>query len=356
MTDRGIPTFEVDRAAVGAVTASLLANWVWPSVEIEPLNFRHREEFKPVQAAIKKLQGKAFAEAHALAVKFLDSPKRLTEDEIKLLRGALRDKSKPSDRWRIRGWHKGAARPDPGNKWDRGTSAALRRIMQFEVSQSIKDQAALVLNLYYLKYHSYILYGQNVDSGHGSFGKIPIRDNNAFVRWVNTKFVIRYKITKKTMEMERFHSEVGPALKTKEFELYALRGTFIPKEWITDKKALEANPEVLLRWANAEQRRVGLDFIGWHHVLDKLGATTVQKSKDPTIGTLLDVYLPPVIIGSGWNRRSEGGGTIRLLQVQCGTGRTFVIPVPRTCETALDANAWTYNVPTRVISQLEART
>jgi hypothetical protein len=37
-------------------------------------------------------------------------------------------------------------------------------------------------------------------------------------------------------------------------------------------------------------------------------------------------------------------GKERFLQVRCGTGRDFCIPVPREMTTALQANAWTYGL------------
>ena len=34
----------------------------------------------------------------------------------------------------------------------------------------------------------------------------------------------------------------------------------------------------------------------------------------------------------------------RFLRVRCGTGRSFVLPVPREVHTARQANAWTYGL------------
>ena len=69
----------------------------------------------------------------------------------------------------------------------------------------------------------------------------------------------------------------------------------------------------------------------------------VDKDADPQIGTLLRVDLP------------DAPGE-QFLKVQCGTGRSFALPVPPTMATALDANAWTYNIGPQQLRKLEVRT
>lgn len=86
-----------------------------------------------------------------------------------------------------------------------------------------------------------------------------------------------------------------------------------------------------------------MEIVGWENVLDKLGAKVVDKDRSPQVGTLLRCDLPD----------SPGA---QFLRVECGTGRTFVLPVPETMKTALQANAWSYQVPEKVIRGLEVRT
>lgn len=129
---------------------------------------------------------------------------------------------------------------------------------------------------------------------------------------------------------KRLHCEDGPAIEYRDgFSVYAWRGTRIPAEWITDKDAL--NPEIALTHENLEQRRAASEIIGWHVILDRLNAQTIDKDPDPQIGELLEVDLPDV-------------GREKFLRVQCGTGRTFALPVPPDMTTAIQSNAWTYGL------------
>jgi len=118
-------------------------------------------------------------------------------------------------------------------------------------------------------------------------------------------------------------------------------GTRVPDEWILDKASL--TPEIALGWPNVEQRRAALEILTWDRVIRELGATVVDEHSDPQIGTLLRVDLPD----------SPGQQFLRVL---CGTGRTFALPVPPEVRTALEANAWTYDVDPSELEDLEVRT
>jgi hypothetical protein len=74
-----------------------------------------------------------------------------------------------------------------------------------------------------------------------------------------------------------------------------------------------------------------------------LNAKRIDIDPDPQIGELLEVEMPEV-------------GVERFLRVTCGTGRTFALPVPPTVTTALEANAWTYDIPIDLLKQKEHRT
>lgn len=139
----------------------------------------------------------------------------------------------------------------------------------------------------------------------------------------------------------RLHCEDGPAVAYPDgFEIYSWHGIEIPAEWITRKGHLTA--ETVLNWSNIEQRRCAAEIIGWDKVLEQLSPQVLDQAT-PSIGTLLRVDLP-------------GSPGEKFLKVQCGTGRTFVLAVPQHVTSAIEANAWTYDVPVEVIQELEART
>ena len=143
-------------------------------------------------------------------------------------------------------------------------------------------------------------------------------------------------------EDKRLHNEFGPAIEYRDgTKIYSWHGTTIPAEWIEDKANLL--PETALTWENIEQRRCACEIIGWVKVLSSLDYTVIDSDDDPMIGDLLEVNIPDI-------------GKEKFLQVVCGTGRTFALPVPPEMKTALEANSWTYNVPTDVIKNLEVRT
>jgi hypothetical protein len=114
----------------------------------------------------------------------------------------------------------------------------------------------------------------------------------------------------------------------------------VPAKWILDKASLD--PQTALTHPNVEERRAAAEILGWEKVLSALKPKIIDQDKDPEIGTLLEVDLPD----------SKGS---KFLKVLCGTGRTFVLPVPNEMKTALQANAWTYNLEPGQF-RLQART
>ena len=115
----------------------------------------------------------------------------------------------------------------------------------------------------------------------------------------------------------------------------------IPAEWIEKKAKL--TPKIALSWENIEQRRCACEILGWAKILRELNSKVIDSDEDPMIGTLLEVNIPDI-------------GREKFLQVLCGTGRTFAIPVPPNCKTALEANAWTFGVEPETLRDLEVRT
>jgi hypothetical protein len=127
----------------------------------------------------------------------------------------------------------------------------------------------------------------------------------------------------------RLHAEKGPSIAYRDgWSLYHWHGVAIPPEWVTGKppSASEA-----LTWSNIEQRRAACEIVGWNNVLKQLNAKVIDADSNVQIGTLLEATIPD-------------SGKERFLQVKCGTGREFCIPVPREMKTALQANSWTYGL------------
>ena len=125
----------------------------------------------------------------------------------------------------------------------------------------------------------------------------------------------------------RPHCETGPSHRWRDgWSLYHLRGVKVPAEWIEDRKSL--TPQMLLTWPNLEQRRVGIELLGWDTVLSALDARIIDRDGDPQIGTLLEVNLPDL------------PAPCKFLSVMCGTGRRFAIGVHPSCSTAIEAQAW----------------
>lgn len=128
----------------------------------------------------------------------------------------------------------------------------------------------------------------------------------------------------------RLHCEDGPAIRYRDgYSVYAWHGTNIPAEWIEKKSELTA--KIALTWENIEQRRCACEILGWATILRELNSTVIDSDDDPMIGNLLEVDIPDI-------------GREKFLQVLCGTGRTFAIPVPPEMKTALEAQAWTWGL------------
>ena len=143
-------------------------------------------------------------------------------------------------------------------------------------------------------------------------------------------------------DQNRLHCEDGPAILYADgFDVYSWHGVRVPEEWIKDKKSLTA--KTAITWENTEQRRAACEILGWINVLKELNSRVIDEDADEQVGTLLEVEIPDI-------------GTERFLRVTCGTGRQFAIPVPPDMETALAANAWTFNIEPDVLRMLEVRT
>jgi hypothetical protein len=139
------------------------------------------------------------------------------------------------------------------------------------------------------------------------------------------------------------HSQTGPAIAYADgFAVYCWRGQQVPAEWI-ETPPDQLDPTIPLTWQHADQRTAAAEIIGWGRVLAQLPHRVIDTDADPQIGELVEVDLP------------DAPGE-RFLRARCGTGRDVCIPVGRDFETALDANAATYNLPAALVRAYGVRT
>jgi hypothetical protein len=126
------------------------------------------------------------------------------------------------------------------------------------------------------------------------------------------------------------HCESGPSHRWRDgWSLYHWHGVRVPAEWIEDRATL--TPAMALGQSNAELRRAACEIIGWGSILNQLNAKVIDADADPEIGTLLRVNLP--------DAPNE-----QFLRVQCATGRLFALPVPPDMKTAIQAQAWLWQL------------
>lgn len=123
--------------------------------------------------------------------------------------------------------------------------------------------------------------------------------------------------------------------------LYYWHGVRIPTKWGKDIKSVD--PAEILRERNSEVRRAGCEMIGWDRIIEALGGRVIDADPDPEIGTLIEVNIPD-------------SGKDKFLRVKCGTGRMFAKPVPREMKTALDAQAWIWDLDGKSFIPPETRT
>jgi hypothetical protein len=122
--------------------------------------------------------------------------------------------------------------------------------------------------------------------------------------------------------------------------LYNWHGVSIPKEWVTGQKPTASEA---LNWPNLEQRRAACEIVGWKNILAELNSKVIDADDDPEIGTLLECEIPD-------------SGKERFLQVKCGTGRDFCLHIPKDCNTALEAQAWCFQLSVNDFIRPEVRT
>lgn len=183
----------------------------------------------------------------------------------------------------------------------------------------------------WLSFYDYFLNETEVKNIEKITGLINLAKECGWV-WTfdNVAIITDRPSTIKFDDNKRLHSETGPAIQyTDGTSIYCWHGVKIPSKWIKNKDLLL--PEEALKIVNMDQRKAACEILGWETILKKLNGKVIDKNKDPQIGTLIEAEIP-------------GVGKERFLQVQCGTGRKFSLIVPPTVNTAIEANAWTYNL------------
>lgn len=176
-------------------------------------------------------------------------------------------------------------------------------------------------------FDAYLQYAQNAGIMFAYDGIALISDRPEVLRFDNER---------------RLHCENGPAVRFRDgWSVHAWHGQRVPAEWIESPETLTA--KVALTWENIEQRRAACEILGWNNVLKELNAKEIDADGDPQIGRLLEVDIPEI-------------GKERFLQVLCGTGREFALPVPPDMRTALEAQAWTWGMDSTEFTKPEIRT
>jgi len=195
----------------------------------------------------------------------------------------------------------------------------------------------------WLSFYDYMQNVLGLDFGGKLDGLCAVAKTCGWVSCYDTLAIIQDRpLHIKMDEDNRLHCENGPAILYDDgFAVYAWHGVRIPGDWITNKSSLTAKKA--LKWENMEQRRAACEILGWVHILNELNANVVDTDPDPQIGTLVEVDIPDI-------------GKERFIRVLCGTGREFAIPVPPDMKTALEANAWTYDIDPDLLKTLEVRT
>ena len=138
----------------------------------------------------------------------------------------------------------------------------------------------------------------------------------------------------------RLHCETGPAIAWRDgFALYYWHGTRVPQDLI-DGRWTSAD---ILREANAEIRRCGIERMGWDRFVVDARLTPVgAPAPDPgNPGHHLVLYdVPEQLFDEPVRVLLATNGTVE----RDGTRRRFGLTVPANIRTPLDAAAWTYGL------------
>ena len=229
-------------------------------------------------------------------------------------------------------------------KFVRGPKEAKAALMAAGIKDSILDSAVYGCNeAGWLSFYDFFATECGVKNIDSITGLIAVAKTCGWVCCYDDLAVVQDRpLLIKMDDQNRLHCEDGAAILYADgFAVYSWHGVRVPDEWIEDRSTLTA--KIALTWDNTEQRRAACEILGWINVLKSLKAKVIDEDPDPMIGTLLEVNIPDI-------------GKEKFIKVVCGTGREFAIPVPPNMKTALEANAWTYDIDPDILKQLEVRT
>ncbi|MEU6066773.1 DUF6745 domain-containing protein [Streptomyces sp. NPDC047082] len=133
----------------------------------------------------------------------------------------------------------------------------------------------------------------------------------------------------------------GPALAYPDgFALYAWRGMPVPAVFLAELRTL--TPERIRAEANAELRRVMLEYYGYDRYLEDSGARPVHQDETGTLWRIdLDGDEPAVMVE-----------VINSTPEPDGTRRTYWLRVPPRTRTAREGVAWTFGVSAEAYAPL----
>jgi hypothetical protein len=128
--------------------------------------------------------------------------------------------------------------------------------------------------------------------------------------------------------------------------MWSWHGTPVPRDLIEtnwDVKRITAEE-------NTEIRRCAIEKFGWPEFIEAAGYKQVDESADPgNPGQLLRLYdIPRKTLGYP----ARGLVCTNATRERGGTRHTFGLTVPTDCKTALQAAAWTFDLPAGEYAEL----
>ena len=152
-------------------------------------------------------------------------------------------------------------------------------------------------------------------------------------------------------ENGRLHNESGPAITYVDgWSLYFLHGVRVPESLVMGQWSVED----VLEEPNAEVRRAAIEMMGWEHFIEDGGFTLIDSDDDPgNPGNRIELYELPVLFADYGESRILlcTNGTVE----RDGTSRKFGLLVPADRKTAVEAAAWTYDIPVKQYVQAARR-
>lgn len=172
----------------------------------------------------------------------------------------------------------------------------------------------------------------------------------------NIAYLSERHTTLKRDPQGRLHAVDGPAVAYPDsWSIYAVRGTRIPAEWITDKANLD--PRRALTEPNLEQRAAIATILGWDKVFQYLQPKVIDDRTQSVSDVLQMVRNGHHDVGRLVAVDLPDEGEARFLEVLCPAhiDERRYIRVPREMTTALAASRWTYRMDPEDNTPVEGR-